>query len=218
MAKVIYDPDLYNKFHVFRDRRDAGVLLSEFVPDTDVVVAIPAGGVPVAAEVAERKRCGLKILIVSKVLYPWTTEAGFGAVSMHGEVVLDERAAKRLGEEVVKKQVERTMEKVRRRMSIIPKRLLLEEGNDSALLVDDGLASGYTMLVAARSARKMFDKVIVAVPTASTSAVEMLKEECDEIYVLNLRSIFPYAVADAYKEWHDVSEDEMLEILNSFQS
>jgi len=123
--------------------------------------------------------------------------------------------AEKLGKDVVIQQVKRTLEKVERRVALLPKNALLMEGGESVMLVDDGLASGYTMLAAIRSAKKMFRRVVVAVPTASASAVEMLRKECDEMYVLNLRSIMPYAVADAYREWHDVSEQEMLDLLES---
>lgn len=98
-------------------------------------------------------------------------------------------------------------------MKIIPEKYLLKEGNEIAFLVDDGLASGYTMLVAIKSARRFYDKVYVAVPTASSHAINLISKSCDGIFCVNLRDVYPYAVADAYLEWHDVSEEEMLEFL-----
>ncbi len=214
---LVYDEALYNKFYVFRDRVDAGRKLAKFIPDFEYVVAIPAGGVPVAAEVAKAKNAGLKVLLVSKVLFPWTTEAGFGAVSEFGDVILNEDVASRLGRKVVEFQVEKTIEKVRRRRNLIPEKFLIRERRDvKAVLIDDGLATGYTMLTAIRAAKRFFKKVYVAVPTASKSAVDLIERECSCVYVLNLRDLYPYAVADAYEEWHDVSEEEMLEILKSF--
>jgi putative phosphoribosyl transferase len=84
------------------------------------------------------------------------------------------------------------------------------------ILVDDGLASGFTMLAAARSARKRTpQKVIVAVPTASLGAVELLAPRVDEIVCLNIRSGSVFAVADAYKNWYDLTDEEVIKILQN---
>lgn len=96
---------------------------------------------------------------------------------------------------------------------MIPEERLVREKNEIAILVDDGLASGYTMLVALKSARRFYDRIYVAVPTASTHAIDLISRNCDGIFCVNLRDIYPYAVADAYLEWHDVSDDEMLKLL-----
>ena len=82
------------------------------------------------------------------------------------------------------------------------------------ILVDDGLASGFTMLAAARSARKSKPKnVVVAVPTASLGAIELLKPEVDKIVCLNIMSGQSFAVADAYENWYDLTDEEVLKIL-----
>ena len=157
----------------------------------------------------------LKILLVSKILFPWTTEAGFGALSMFGDLELNRSVIRyyKISEDVVKEQVRRTREKIEKRLKIIPEKYLLKDGNENAFLVDDGLASGYTMLVAIKSARRFYDRVYVAVPTASSHAINLISKSCDGIFCVNLRDIYPYAVADAYLEWHDVSDEEMLEFL-----
>jgi len=215
MGKLVYDENLYNKFYVFRDRQDAGRKLARFIPDFENIIAIPAGGVPVAAEVSKIKGAELKILLVSKILLPWTTEAGFGAVSMFGDIEINKKLAEKLDEDVINLQIEKTIEKIEHRKKLIPEKFFNFKKGSSAVLVDDGLASGYTMLVAVKSARRFFNKVAVASPTASSSAVKLLKEYCD-LYVLNLRDLYPYAVADAYINWYDVSDEEVLEILKNF--
>lgn len=215
MGKLVYDENLYNKFYVFRDRQDAGRKLARFIPDFENIIAIPAGGVPVAAEVSKIKGAELKILLVSKILLPWTTEAGFGAVSMFGDIEINKKLAEKLDEDVINLQIEKTIEKIEHRKKLIPEKFFNFKKGSSAVLVDDGLASGYTMLVAVKSARRFFNKVAVASPTASSFAVKLLKEYCD-LYVLNLRDLYPYAVADAYINWYDVSDEEVLEILKNF--
>lgn len=215
MNKIYQNEELYNKFYVFDDRLHAGAELANFIPDFDVIVAIPAGGVPVAAEVTRAKNRPLKLLLVSKILFPWTTEAGFGALSMFGDFEINDEIAQRLGEEVVEKQIMKTKQKIDARRKLFSEKFLLEEKGKSCVLIDDGLASGYTMLVAIKSARRFFREVFVATPTASTSAVRLVADHCDGIYVLNLRDVYPFAVADAYREWHDVSDAEMLRVLKN---
>ena len=82
------------------------------------------------------------------------------------------------------------------------------------ILVDDGLASGFTMLAAARSSRRRHPKkMVVAVPTASVGAIKLLTSEVDEIVCLNIRSGPVFAVADAYKNWYDLTDEEVTKIL-----
>ena len=82
------------------------------------------------------------------------------------------------------------------------------------VLVDDGLASGFTMLAAARSVKDRAPrKVVVAVPTGSLGAVELLEQEVDEVICLNIRSGSSFAVADAYENWYDLADEEVLKIL-----
>jgi predicted phosphoribosyltransferase len=82
------------------------------------------------------------------------------------------------------------------------------------ILVDDGLASGFTMLTAVRSIRKRKPKkIVVAVPTASLGALELIGHEADEIVCLNIRTESSFAVADAYENWYDLTDEEVLDIL-----
>ncbi len=81
----------------------------------------------------------------------------------------------------------------------------------TAVVVDDGLASGYTMLASIRMARnKKAEKVVVAVPTASPRSIETLKDTADEIFCLNIREGVYFAVAEAYKNWRDMDEREVV--------
>ncbi len=114
---------------------------------------------------------------------------------------------------LLKSRIKKTEEKIAKRLEMIPEECLIGEGDGNAFLVDDGLASGYTMLVALKSARRFYDKIYVAVPTASSHAINLISGNCDGIFCVNLRDVYPYAVADAYLEWHDVSDKEMLEFL-----
>jgi len=82
------------------------------------------------------------------------------------------------------------------------------------VLVDDGLASGFTMQAAARSVKaRAPKKVIIAVPTASLGAIKLIAPEVDEILCLNIRSGLSFAVADAYVNWYDLTDEEVTNIL-----
>jgi predicted phosphoribosyltransferase len=220
------NPELDEREDVFRDRADGGralaAMLAELELDDPVVLAVPAGGVPVAVEIARAHRWPLDVAVVSKVLIPWNTEAGYGAVAWDGTVRLDEGFVRRLGldEATTRDGVQQTQQKVERRK----RRLRGGEGapevrGRTAILVDDGLASGSTMRVAVEATRRGgAARVVVAVPTGHASAVERLAREADEVVCANVRARTPYGVASAYERWQDVPEVMADELLRPFRA
>lgn len=220
MGKLIEDPDLRNKIYVFRNREHAGSLLAERLSDykssNALALAIPAGGVPVAYEMARNLRLSVDIVIVRKVQIPGNTEAGFGAVGPDGEVIFNNMLLESLGltQEEIRTQVDKTKKVLEERNLKYRKGRpfpdLLEK---TVILIDDGLASGYTMSEAVRfAARCRAARKIVAVPTASERSIKFLLPLVDELYCLNIRG-YPFAVADAYEEWYDVSDKEVVSLL-----
>lgn len=227
MAAAIRDlPELRDRGGVFRDRADAGRALAELLAgyrDGDAaIVAIPAGGVPVAVEVARRLGLPLEVAPVSKILLPWTTEAGFGAVAFDGTCWLDGEAMRQHG--LTPAQVETARraasEKVARRAgrfraADLGRRV---EGR-TAILVDDGIAAGSTMRAALAAMRRLAAaKVAIAVPTGHAASVGALAELADEVFCANLRHGYRFAVADAYEEWSDVSEDEAAALADAYRT
>jgi len=222
-ARVNDEPALRERVLVFRDRFQAGRLLVKKLQeysgkDNVIVLAIPAGGVPVGHSVAKKLSVPMDVVVVRKIQIPWNTEAGFGAVTWDGETVLNETLVKQLG--LTRKEIEESISKTKKN---IQERLKKFRGDKPmpdfkdkvVILVDDGLASGFTMLATARSARKRRpNKIVVAVPTASLSAVKLLVPEVDEIVCLNIRSGSSFAVADAYENWYDLTDEEVIRILN----
>jgi putative phosphoribosyl transferase len=221
MAGIIEDKDLRNKTFVFQDREDAGRKLSAFLSDykdaKSIVLAIPAGGVAVAKEIKDALSLSLDLLIVRKLQIPWNPEAGFGAVNLDGYVIFNEDLLHHLGltERVISSQLEKTREILRKR------NLLFRGGEDfpslrdkSVILVDDGLASGYTMLAAIEYAKKRNpSKIVIAIPTGSHKTVRKISPFADVLCCLNIREDYPYAVAEAYRNWYDVSDEEVLRIM-----
>ena len=207
------DAALRNRARVFCNRNDAGMALAKLLwdyRDTDsVLLGIPAGGVPVAAAAAQQLSLPLDFLTVSKITLPWNTEAGYGAVAFDGTWQLNEQLVRQAGlnAKTVHEGIESTKEKVERRTREFRKLLTAHQIRErTAIIVDDGLASGFTMRVAVAALRNQDAKsVIVAVPTGHLNAIARLASDVDEIYCVNIRSGMYFAVAEAYTQWSDVS-------------
>lgn len=225
-AAIVEDPRMRDRTGVFADRREAGRHLAELmepVRGSDaLVLGVPAGGVPVAAALAEELGLALDVAVVSKITLPWNPEAGYGAVAFDGSVQINEPLRRRLGlsEEDVEAGVEATREKVRRRVrELRGERPLPNVSGRTVILTDDGLASGFTMLTAARAVRDAGpERTLVAVPTAHDTAIDRILDEADRVYCCNVRRGMRFAVAAAYREWHDVPLDEVKQVLAEHES
>ncbi|MFQ6085945.1 MAG: phosphoribosyltransferase [Candidatus Bathyarchaeia archaeon] len=224
MTKIVEGESLRERTNVFGDRFHAGELLAEKLKDLRgedaLVLAIPAGGVPVGITVARRLALPFDVIMVRKLHIPWNREAGFGAIAWDGTVRLNEPLVKRLG--LSGQEIDECIAEER---GDIEKRLRLFRGEAPflniegkiAILVDDGLASGFTMLAAVRSVgHRGVSKIVVAAPTASMGAIGLLRPHVDTIVCLNIRTGPTFAVADAYKLWHDLDDEEVMEILKTW--
>jgi putative phosphoribosyl transferase len=216
--------ELDERAPVFADRADAGRAVASMLRDLNlvdpVVLAVPAGGVPVAVEIARANAWPLEVAVVSKITLPWNTEAGYGAVAFDGTVRLDASfvAAVGLDQSHVDEGIAKTRTKVERRVRRLSGGVPHVAGR-TAILVDDGLASGMTMEVAVAAVRALGAScVVVAVPTAHARAVERLGARVDHVVCPNIRSRTPYGVADAYERWQDVPEVVADELLRPFRS
>ena len=223
MQRLIEDAFLRDKLYVFKDRKEAGTLLAQRLlgyKDTDgIVFAIPSGGVPVAAEIAKALTLPLDLIIVRKVQVPYNPEAGFGAVSPDNKVLLNEDLLRSLSlsEKDVERQIHITRDIIKKRDSLFRKGLPFPSIKDRvAIIVDDGLASGYTMLSAIDYIKRHEpQKIVVAVPTGSKGTVEIILPEVDELVCLNIRSGYEFAVANAYENWYDLEDDEVISVLHT---
>jgi putative phosphoribosyl transferase len=212
IQQLITEPEV-----AFRDRSDAGHALAEFVspaPDpTALVLAVPRGGVPVASPLARRLGSRLDVAPVRKLPLPRWPEAGFGAVAIDGSTVLNEDLvqAYRLPISVIEQIKAETLDEVRRRA--VAYRGTAEppvcQCRD-VVLVDDGLASGYTMLAAARMARENGAKsVTVCVPVSPRSSIERVKGVADKVWCLMAQEEAGFAVASFYEDFRDLSDDQV---------
>jgi predicted phosphoribosyltransferase len=216
---------VHREADVFQDRADAGRWLAKALAQyrgKDVIVfGIPRGGVPVAIEVAEKLGAPLDIIIPRKIAIPFNTEAGYGAVTEEGAIVLNEPLVSQLG--LTKQQIEIQAESVRaeiaRRSAIYRAKLKAPSVEaKTAIIIDDGLASGFTMAAAIKSVRqRKAAKITVAVPVASGSAYDLVKPLADKVVCLIIARVYEFAVASFYRRWHDLTDEEVLEYLEGWR-
>ena len=207
----------------YRDREEAGKVLSSRLLDYRnkdlTVLAIPNGGVPVAAVIAEELGAELYLMIVRKLQIPDNPEAGFGALTSDGFLLLNERLIKHLGltEADILEQKEKALKSIRSRQEYFGKRAEPPSlNNRRAVIVDDGLASGFTMEAAVKSAKSQgAERIIIAVPTSSMSAYRRLESQVDKIICPDLSRLPIFAVANAYQNWYDLDEEEVLNLLEN---
>jgi predicted phosphoribosyltransferase len=221
----ITDETLRDKLHVFVDRKDAGIKLSEklvdFKESNALILAIPSGGVPVAVEVARSLDLDLDLVLVRKIQIPWNTETGFGAADPDGEIILNQALLNRLDwitEGKIEAQINKTVDVLKKRNKIFREdRPFPKVENRTVIVIDDGLASGYTMLSALRFLRRKKPAgLIAAVPTGHLQTVDMITPESDMLFCLNVREGLSFAVAGAYVKWHDVTDREVVDIMELF--
>ncbi|WP_433687565.1 phosphoribosyltransferase [Micromonospora carbonacea] len=203
----------------FRDREDAGRVLADrlagLVGRSDVtVLALVRGGVPVARVVAGRFGVPLDVLVVRKLGLPLAPEVAFGALGPHGVRVLNETVAARLdAAEVAEVQRREQAELDRREHRYRAGRPPLDLTGRTAVIVDDGLATGATARAAVQVARRLgARRVVVAVPVGSQQAYEMLAAEADEVVCAERPADFG-AVGTYYFDFHEVSDDEVTDAL-----
>ncbi len=217
---------VYEEQPLFQDRVDAGKRLAErlrqYQGSEAIVLAIPRGGVPVAIEVADKLGTPLDVVVPRKITIPYNPEAGYGAVTEDGTVVLNEPLVKRLGltEPQIQHQADQVRAEIVRRSATYRGKLPSPpvEGK-TAIIIDDGLASGFTMTAAIKSVqRRKAAKIVVAVPVASGTAYDQVKPLADELVSLVVARVYQFAVASFYHHWYDLTDEEVIRYLEGWQS
>lgn len=218
-------PELRNKERVFTDRGDAGRVLADMLQEyqnsSALILAVPAGGVPVALNMSQELNLTMSVAVVSKITLPWNSEVGYGAVAFDGTVRLNDSLLAGLGltREQIEEGVENTRRKVRRRVERFSRQLPLPGLRDrTVFLVDDGLASGFTLLTAVEAVKNAgVGSVNIATPTGHLESIQRICEQVDAIYCPNVRSGFFFAVASAYERWSDIGEEELFEMISDLK-
>ncbi len=223
LKNVTDDPSLRGRNFVFRDRVQAGTLLAEqlkpILVQPVVILAIPRGGIPVACTISEELAVAFDLVVSRKIPLPYTREAGYGAVTWKDIVVVNTALTAQLqltenemhdGIVTTKQQVEEQTIRYRGDTALPNPR------DKTVVLVDDGIASGYTMLAAIKYVQQGAPwKIVIAVPTAPSRSLQIISPVTDHIICLNVRDTPYFAVADAYLNWQDVPENTALAYLKN---
>lgn len=208
----------------FRDRKHAGQQLADrlqpLASEHPVILGLPRGGVPVAAEVARVLDTSLDVLVVRKLGVPWQPELGVGAISEGGVRVLNRDLLAQLrldsGELESVAAQERT-ELERRLQRYRGDREPVDVEGETVVVIDDGIATGFTVRAAVEIIRRRgAGKVIVAAPVAPPSAVDDLREVADDVIVLESPQRF-MAIGEFYDDFRQTSDEEVAEALNEIR-
>lgn len=209
----------------YRTRREAGERLAEALADyanrSAVVLGIPRGGVAVGVPIALALNAELDTIVLRKIPIPWEPEAGFGAITAEGDIILNEGMVRRLGltREVIEGQAERVRAEVERRARAYRgDRPFPDLGGRPVIVVDDGLATGYTMIAALQSARRRgAQELVCAVPVSPRDSLAAVRPWADRVVCLVTSDVYPFAVASFYREFPDMSDEEVRELLRKFR-
>ncbi len=204
----------------FADRVDAGrrlaAALERFASEDVVVLGLPRGGVPVAFEVAKALGAPLDVLVVRKLGVPFQPELAMGAVGEGGVKVLNERVLEeaRIPADEVSAVEQREREVVDRRVGRFRAgRPPVPLGGRTALIIDDGIATGSTARAACAVARAHgANRVVLAVPVGPSDLDERLGEMADEVLCLETPSVF-FAIGESYQDFSQTSDEEVAELL-----
>lgn len=204
----------------FRDRREAGRRLTEALDGyrrrRPFILAVPRGGIVVGYEVAVGLDAPLDVVVPRKLRAPYNPELAVGAVAHDGSVYVDSPlvSSLRIPEEYLKEETATQLEEIRRRVSVYrgdrPQPAL---AGRAAIVVDDGIATGSTMIAALRAVRGMHAEVVVAaIPVAPPEGAESLRAEADDVVCLYTPTLF-YAVGQFYDDFGQTTDDEVVFLL-----
>ena len=207
---------------VFEDRRHAGRVLAHAVREQldwagAIVLGLPRGGVPVAFEVARALHLPLDVFVVRKLGVPGQEELAMGAVASGGLVVVQADVVRAFGIclETIDAAAARERVEIARREALCRQgRLPVRVEGRTAILIDDGLATGSTMRAAARALRPVAQRVFAAVPVAAPSTCEELRREVDALVCLETPERF-HAVGEFYRDFDQTSDEQVRVLLEA---
>ena len=210
---------------IFENRYDAGrqlaAKLMNYQGKSIVVLGIPNGGVSVALSVALALEAELDLVISRKIPLPLSPEGGFGAVTDDGTTILNDEAVKKAGlsQQQINYQVSHVRADIRQRSWLYHRdRPLAVVSDKTVIIVDDGLASGYTMMAAVESVRHRRPKeIIAAVPVGPAAALKQVEQVADKLVTCAVGHMPKFYVSDYYRYWHEISDDEALQCLKEWR-
>jgi len=200
----------------FKDRRDASLQLIPFLEKykytNGVVIAVPRGGVPLGYHIARSFNFPLEIVLVKKISHPVNPEYAIGAVSLNSELIEPDHG---VSDEYFKNEIERIRKTLRQRYSMFLKgRNPVDLKGRTVIIVDDGIATGNTMITSIKMMRSQSpSKIIVAVPVAPAETLKKIQLVADEVVCLLVPEKF-YGVGQFYEDFSEVTDDQVVRMLN----
>ena len=206
---------------MFRDRLEAGERLAEVLSDYRgervAVIAIPRGGVEVGYAVAERFDSPLEVTVPRKIGSPMDPELAVGAVAEDGTIYVEEDVVRMLGvrEDWIRVEAERELQEVRRRLELYRGGKPLPELREYVvLLVDDGIATGATIIATARFLRKLNPRrLVIAAPVAPPEVLPKLSREADDVRCVVTPTPF-FAIGQFYQDFSQLDDSKVIEYLS----
>lgn len=204
---------------MFRDRTEAGLMLAEklrkFKNEPGVVLAVPRGGVPIAYFVARELGFPIEVILTKKIGHPSNKEYAIGAASLNDYFIIPH-------EYVTNEYIQNELVQIRTKLKEMYRKFMGDKEPESlngktVIVVDDGVATGNTLLGTIQVLKKSKPgKIIIAVPVASSSAVEKLSEEVDEVIAVLVPEEF-YGVGAFYEDFSQVSDEEVMFYLDKLR-
>lgn len=210
---------------IFENRYDAGRKLAEkllpYAGKGVVVLGIPNGGAAVALSIALLIGAELDLIISRKIPLPLSPEGGFGSVTDDGTMILNEEIVKRAGltQQQINYQVSQVRADIRNRSLLYHgERRPLTIAGRTVIVVDDGLASGYTMRAAIESLRhRKPEKIIAAAPVGPEHIIEEVRRIADGVVTCAVGKEKEFYLSDYYRYWHDITDAEVLYCLREWR-
>jgi putative phosphoribosyl transferase len=206
---------------MFRNRSEAGCQLAELLEDyvgkESCLLAIPRGGIEIGHPIALHLKKALDVIIPRKIPCPDNPELAIGAVTIDGGMEINQQLVGELG--LTAGDVEKLISPIQVE---IKRRLAVYRGNKpgpslhgkNVILIDDGLATGYTMMAGIKSVRRESpERVIVAVPVSPASTYEQVRESADELVVLHLAWERFFSVSGFYENFQDLRDEQLVRLL-----
>ncbi len=202
----------------FENRKEAGIELAEklerFKGKDAVVLALPRGGVVVGYEIAKSLNIPLDIIITRKIGHPRSPEYAICAIAEDGHKLCNDKELNNVDKEWFKKECIREQEEAKRRREIYTKDKREKLGGRTAIIVDDGVATGLTLRLAIEEVKhEKPKKIVVAVPVAPRETAEEVSREVDEFVTLEAPAIYLGAVGAYYREFDQVGDEEVERLL-----
>jgi len=211
---------------IFKNRIQAGKILAEKLQSyknnpNAIVIGLPRGGVVVAFEVAQKLNLPLDIIVTRKISDPISPEFAIGAVSEEGEAILDKKTISQyeIDQDYIDAQIKKEKEEAERRLKLYRQKTTpLNLKGKTAIIVDDGIATGNTIKAAIKSAKaKEAEKIIVATPIIPSDFQKQIKQQVDELISLHSPLSF-YGISAFYEEFAQVEDSQVIELMKKAQN